>query len=80
MLWIEMSETAARRAAQVAALAFAVGWIFQGHGVLTTWYPVGPWRDIWLQEGYASEERQSIEAYCKDAGWPACPNEPRPAP
>jgi len=36
--------------------------------------------DIWLQEGYASEARQPIEAYCSDVGWPACPNEPRPTP
>lgn len=29
--------------------------------------------DLWLQEGYASETRQPIEAYCSTVGAPACP-------
>ncbi len=34
--------------------------------------------DIWLKEGYESAERQTIAAYCDKAGWPACPEAPKP--
>ncbi len=34
--------------------------------------------DIWLVEGYESAERQPIETYCADVGWPACPEAPKP--
>ena len=34
--------------------------------------------DLWLKEGYESQERGPIDAYCAEVGAPACPQAPPP--